>query len=158
MSIERGREFFKQYGIDDRIMEFDVSSATVPLAAKAVGTEPDKICKTLSFLLKDGTPILILVSGESKIANPKFKAKFHEKARMIPADQVEELIGHDIGGVCPFGINDGVTVYLDKSLKKHEYVFPAVGSDNSAIKLSIEELEKYSGYTEWVDVCKDPEE
>ena len=157
MSIERGRAYFRALGMEDRVMEFPVSSATVELAAIAVGTEPDKICKTLSFILKDGTPILILVSGEAKIANPKFKAFFHEKARMIPGDQVEQLIGHDIGGVCPFGINEGVRVYLDVSLKKHEMVWPAVGSENSAIGLTIEELEKVSGYLEWIDVCKDPE-
>ena len=158
MSIEKGRAWFRQFGLEDRVQEFDVSSATVELAAKAVGTEPDRICKTLSFLLKDGSPILVLVSGEAKIANGKFKAFFHEKARMIPGNMVEELIGHDVGGVCPFGINDGVTVYLDESLKKHETVYPAVGSDNSAIELSIEELEKTSGYKEWIDVCKEPEE
>jgi len=134
-----------------------VNGATVELAAIAVGTEPDKICKTLSFILKDGTPVLILVSGEAKIANPKYKAFFHEKAKMIPGDQVESLIGHDIGGVCPFGINDGVKVYLDVSLKKHEMVWPAVGSENSAIGLTIEELENVSGYIEWIDVCKEPE-
>lgn len=138
-------------------MEFEVSSATVELAAEAVGTEPDKICKTLSFILKDETPILILVSGEAKIANPKFKAFFGEKARMIPFEQVEPLIGHAVGGVCPFGINEGVRVYLDESLKKHEEVYPAVGSDNSAIRLSIAELEETSGYSEWIDVCKEPE-
>ncbi len=157
MSIEKGRAYFRELGMEDRVMEFDVSSATVELAAIAVGTEPDKICKTLSFLLKDGSPILILVSGEAKIANAKFKGFFHEKAHMIPGDQVEALIGHDVGGVCPFGINEGVTVYLDESLKKHEMVYPAVGSDNSAIGLTIEELEKFSGYKEWIDVCKEPE-
>ena len=157
MSIEKGRAYFRELGMEDRVLEFDVSSATVELAAIAVGTEPDRICKTLSFILKDGSPILILVSGEAKIANAKYKAFFHEKAKMIPFDQVEDLIGHDVGGVCPFGINEGVTVYLDESLKKHETVFPAVGSDNSAIELSIEELEQTSGYKEWIDVCKEPE-
>ncbi len=157
MSIEKGRAYFRELGMEDRVLEFEVSSATVELAAIAVGTEPDRICKTLSFILKDGSPILILVSGEAKIANAKYKAFFHEKAKMIPFDQVEDLIGHDVGGVCPFGINEGVTVYLDESLKKHETVFPAVGSDNSAIELSIEELEQTSGYKEWIDVCKEPE-
>ena len=155
MAIEKVKAYFAQYGMDERIMEFEVSSATVELAAVAVGAEPDRIGKTLSFLLKDDTPVLILVSGEAKVSNPKFKAFFGEKARMIPAERVGDLIGHEVGGVCPFGINDGVTVYLDTSLQKHETIYPAAGSDNSAIELTIKELEQYSGYKEWIDVCKD---
>lgn len=153
MSIERVKKFFSGYGIENRILEFDTSSATVELAAQALGCAPQRIAKTLSFIV-NGEPILIAAAGDSMIDNHKFKEKFLTKAKMIPADKVEELIGHNVGGVCPFGINDGVTVYLDVSLKRFDTVFPACGSSNSAIELTIEELERYSGAKEWVDVCK----
>lgn len=153
MSIERVKKYFSNYGIENRILEFDTSSATVELAAEALGCAPQRIAKTLSFIV-NGEPILIVTAGDTKIDNPKFKEKFLTKAKMIPADQVGGLIGHDVGGVCPFGINDGVTVYLDVSLKRFDTVFPACGSSNSAIELTIEELEQYSGFKEWADVCK----
>lgn len=153
MAIEKTREYFKKWNMEDRILEFDVSSATVELAAEAVGCEPKMIGKTLSFIV-DNKPILIVVAGDAKIDNPKYKAQFSAKAKMIKADDVLELIGYDVGGVCPFAINEGVTVYLDESLKRFEMIYPACGSSNSAIKLTIEELEKYSDYYSWVDVCK----
>lgn len=153
MAIEKVREYFKAFGMEDRILEFDVSSATVELAAQAVGCEPERIAKTLSFMLPEG-PILIVAAGDAKIDNRKFKDQFHTKAKMLTPDEVVELVGHAIGGVCPFGINEGVTVYLDESLKRFETVFPACGSSNSAIELMIPDLEKYSGYSAWIDVCK----
>ena len=153
MAIEKVREYFKAFGMEDRILEFDVSSATVKLAAQAVGCEPERIAKTLSFMLPEG-PILIVAAGDAKIDNRKFKDQFHTKAKMLTPDEVVELVGHAIGGVCPFGINEGVTVYLDESLKRFETVFPACGSSNSAIELTIPDLEKYSGYSAWIDVCK----
>ena len=153
MAIEKVREYFKAFGMVDRILEFDVSSATVELAAQAVGCEPERIAKTLSFMLPEG-PILIVAAGDAKIDNRKFKDQFHTKAKMLTPDEVVELVGHAIGGVCPFGINEGVTVYLDESLKRFETVFPACGSSNSAIELTIPDLEKYSGYSAWIDVCK----
>ena len=156
MAIEKVRACFKEYGIEDRILEFDVSSATVELAAAALGCAPKRIAKTLSFMVKD-TPILIVAAGDAKIDNPKYKAKFQTKAKMLEFEQVEELVGHAVGGVCPFAIKEGVEVYLDESLKRFKTVFPACGSANSAIELSLEELEKYSGYSEWVDVCKIPQ-
>lgn len=152
MSIEKVKKHFEKYGIENRILEFDVSSATVELAAAALGCLPEKIAKTLSFSVAD-TPILIVAAGDAKVDNAKFKSKFGVKAKMLPADTVETLIGHSVGGVCPFGINNGVRVFLDESLKRFETVFPACGSSNSAIELSIPELEKYSGYEEWIDVC-----
>lgn len=154
MSIEKGRAYFRKFGMEDRVLEFEVSSATVELAAIAVGVEGKRIAKTMSFLVGE-QPILIVAAGDARVANAKYKAQFHIKAKMIPADMVEELIGHDIGGVCPFGINENVEVYLDESLKRFETVFPAAGSCNSAIELTIEELEKYSNFKEWIDVCKD---
>ncbi len=157
MSIEKVREYMKNFGYENKILEFEVSSATVELAAKAVGTEGARIAKTLSFLVADKA-ILIVAAGDAKIDNKKYKAFYHQKAKMLSPEQVDELIGHSIGGVCPFGINDGVTVYLDESLKRFETVFPACGSSNSAIELTIAELEKLSGYTQWVDVCKLPVE
>lgn len=153
MSIEKVKKHFEKYGIENRILEFDVSSATVELAAAALGCLPEKIAKTLSFSVADA-PILIVAAGDAKVDNAKFKSKFGVKAKMLPADTVETLIGHSVGGVCPFGINNGVRVFLDESLKRFETVFPACGSSNSAIELSIPELEKYSGYEEWIDVCK----
>lgn len=153
MAIEKVKEYFNQFGIVDRVQEFTVSSATVELAAQALNCEPCRIAKTLSFMV-DGHAVLIVTAGDAKIDNPKYKAQFGTKAKMLTPDEAETLIGHAVGGVCPFGINEGVTVYLDNSLKRFATVFPACGSSNSAIELSIEELEKYSGYTSWVDVCK----
>lgn len=153
MSIERVRAYFKEYGIEDRILEFDVSSATVELAAAALHCEPQRIAKTLSFLLEDHA-ILIVTAGDAKIDNSKYKAKFGKKAKMLSFEEVETFIGHAVGGVCPFAIKEGVKVYLDVSLKRFETVFPACGSANSAIELTPLELEKYSPYLEWVDVCK----
>ena len=153
MAIEKVREFFSRYGIQDRIREFDVSSATVELAAQALGCEPCRIAKTLSFLV-DGHAILIVAAGDAKIDNPKYKAQFSTKARMLTPEEAVSLVGHAVGGVCPFAVNEGVTVYLDESLKRFATVFPACGSSNSAIELTIPELEAYSGFTAWVDVCK----
>ena len=156
LSIEKGREHLKKYGADHRVMEFEVSSATVELAAKALNTEGKRIAKTLSFLLDSGA-ILIVAAGDAKVDNKNFKQTFSQKAKMLTYEQVEEMIGHAVGGVCPFGINEGVKVYLDESLKRFETVFPAVGSSNSAIELNMEELEKFSECDGWVDVCKLPE-
>ncbi|MGN0359902.1 MAG: YbaK/EbsC family protein [Hominisplanchenecus sp.] len=153
MSIERVREYLKQYGIEDKIMEFDVSSATVELAAEAVGCEPARIAKTLSFLVGD-TPILIVAAGDARIDNPKYKAQFHTKAKMLTKDEVTEKIGHAVGGVCPFAVKQGAEIYLDESLRRFEVVYPAAGSSNSAIPMTLEELEKYSGSLQWIDVCK----
>ncbi|MDD6213325.1 MAG: YbaK/EbsC family protein [Clostridiales bacterium] len=154
MAIDKVKEYLKQYGMENRIQEFEVSSATVELAAKAVGVEPCRIAKTLSFMVKEG-PILVVAAGDARIDNKKYKAQFHTKAKMLTAEQVLELIGHAVGGVCPFGIKDGVTVYLDESLKRFETVFPACGSANSAIELTIPELEECSRYEAWVDICKE---
>lgn len=153
MAIEKVKEYFKQYNIDQRIIELSTSSATVKEAAESLNTEECRIAKTLSFLVED-KPILIVTSGDSKIDNQKYKSIFHTKAKMIPAEDVNVLIGHNIGGVCPFAINGNVTVYLDESLKRFETIFPACGSSNSAIELTINELEKYSNYDSWIDVCK----
>ncbi len=153
MAIEKVREYFIKYGMEDRILEFEVSSATVELAAKAVGVEGKRIAKTLSFLVKD-EPVLIVVAGDARIDNKKYKEFFHQKAKMLSFEQVDELIGHSVGGVCPFAINEGVKVYLDDSLKRFETVFPACGSSNSAIELNMDELERYSESLGWIDVCK----
>ena len=153
MSIEKVRDYFKKYNMEERIQKFEESSATVELAAKALKCEPKRIAKTLSFKIND-KPILIVVAGDAKIDNSKYKAQFNKKAKMLTYEEVLELIGHPVGGACPFAINDGVIVYLDESLKRFETVYPACGSANSAIELSIEELEKYSNYISWVDVCK----
>ena len=153
MSIEVVRRFFKSHGIENRVQEFDVSSATVELAAEALNCEPCRIAKTLSFMA-DGRPVLVVAAGDAKIDNPKYQAQFGTKAKMLSPDQVLELIGHGVGGVCPFAVNEGVDIYLDISLKRFETVFPACGSSNSAIELTIEELEKYSSFIAWVDVCK----
>lgn len=153
MSVEKVREYFKPYGIADRILEPEHSSATVEEAAKAVGCEPARIAKTMSFLTTNG-PILVVLAGDARTDNKKFKDEFHEKAKMIHAEDVEALIGHAPGGVCPFAVNEGVTVYLDDSLKRFETVFPAAGSGNSAIELSLEELETYSHSVKWVNVGK----
>ena len=158
MAIEKVREYFRQFGMEERIMEFDVSSATVELAAEAVGTEPERICKTLSFLKPEGGCILIQAAGDARLDNRKFKDQFHTKAKMLKPDEVIEYTGHAIGGVCAFGIErDDVDVYCDESMKRFETMFPACGSDNSAIELSLDELEKYSKAKGWIDVCKLPE-
>ena len=153
MAIEAVKNFFSQYGIADRIREFDVSSATVELAAQALGCEPCRIAKTLSFLVGDRA-VLVVAAGDAKIDNPKYKAQFGTKAKMLTPDEVVSLVGHAVGGVCPFAVREGVPVYLDISLKRFTTVFPACGSSNSAIELSIPELEKYSGFISWIDVCK----
>jgi prolyl-tRNA editing enzyme YbaK/EbsC (Cys-tRNA(Pro) deacylase) len=153
MAIERVKTYFKQYGMEEKIREFDVSSATVELAAQALSCEPARIAKTLSFMV-DGHAILIVAAGDVKIDNHKYKEQFHAKAKMLSPEEAETLVGHAIGGVCPFAVNEGVTVYLDKSLKRFETVFPACGSSNSAIELTIPELEKYAAPVQWVDVCK----
>lgn len=156
MSIEKGRAFFRALGMEDRVMEFDVSSATVELAAQAVGVIPARIAKTLSFKTSEGC-MLILAAGDARIDNKKFKGKFSMKAKMLTAEEVLDMVGHPVGGVCPFGINEGIPVYLDISMQRFDTVFPAVGSGNSAIELTCEELYKYSSALEWIDVCKLPE-
>lgn len=153
MSVEKVKKYFEAFGIDSRIKEFDTSSATVDLAARALGCAPERIAKSLTFR-KDGSVIMVVAAGDTKIDNKKFKAEFGLKAKMLTPDEVIESVGHAVGGVCPFALNVGVSVYLDKSLKRFETVFPACGSSNSAIELTCEELEKYSGYEKWVDVCK----
>ena len=159
MAIDKVREYFRQFGLEDKILEFDVSSATVDLAAQAVGVEGARICKTLSFKDKDGGCILIQAAGDARIDNRKFKDKFHLKAKMLTAEEVVEFTGHAIGGVCAFAIeNPNVRVYTDESLKRFDTVFPACGSSNSAIEFTCDELFRYSNAIEWVDVCKLPEE
>lgn len=153
MSIERVREYLKPLGVADRIIELESSSATVELAAKALGTAPERIAKTLSFEVGDKT-VLIVAAGDARIDNAKFKAVFKTKAKMLPREQAEERIGHAVGGVCPFAVNDGVEVWLDVSLKRFDTVFPAAGSANSAIELTLPELEKYSHAEGWTEVCK----
>ena len=151
--IEKVRKYFREFGIENRIREFPVSSATVELAAEALQCEPARIAKTLSFLVHD-QPILIVAAGDVRVDNPKYKARFESKAKMIKPDDVERLIGYAIGGVCPFAVNEGIPVYLDESLQRFTTVFPACGSSNSAIELSIAELERFSQFRAWVDVCK----
>ncbi|MBR2188354.1 MAG: YbaK/EbsC family protein [Eubacterium sp.] len=153
MSIERARKHLRDKGFEDRIIIPEHSSATVAEAAAALGCEPGMIAKTLSFLQGE-QPVLILVEGMARIDNKKYRTRFGCKAKMIPAERVEELIGHDVGGVCPFGINEGVTVYLDESLRQHETVYPAAGTDHSAVRLTIADLEACSDFAEWVDVCR----
>ena len=153
MSIDKVRAYFKTQGIEDRILEFDVSSATVELAAQALNCEGCRIAKTLSFHVKEKV-VLIVAAGDAKVDNAKYKAFFGAKAKMLAFEEAPELIGHAVGGVCPFAVNEGVEVYLDESLKRFETVFPACGSSNSAIELTIAELEKYSNYNAWIDVCK----
>ncbi len=154
MSIEKAREYLIKKGFDPaRIIEFDTSSATVELAAEALGCDPEHIAKSITFSV-NGEPVMILAAGDAKIDNPKYKAYFGTKAKMLTAAEVDELIGHSVGGVCPFGVNEGVKVYLDESLKRFETVYPACGSSNSCLKLTIAELEELSGYCEWIDVCK----
>ena len=153
MAIEKVKEYFKPLHMEDHILEFDVSSATVELAAEALHCEGKRIAKTMSFLVGE-QPILIVTAGDTKIDNAKYKHFFGAKAKMIPGEEVETIIGHAIGGVCPFAVNDNVKIYLDESLHRFETVFPAAGSPNSAIELTIPELEKYSNFLQWVDVCK----
>ena len=155
MSIEKVRAFLTEKGVADRIMEFETSSATVGLAAEAVGCEPERIAKTLSFHVGDRVA-LVVAAGDARVDNQKFKARFHCKAKMLKADEAEELIGHAVGGVCPFAVKDGCDVYLDESLRRFESVFPACGSSNSAVELTPDELEAICRPCEWVDVCKLP--
>ena len=153
MSMERARAWLTKFGYEDKIQEFTESSATVELAAQRLGVEGARIAKTLSFLVGEEA-ILIVAAGDVKIDNPEYKAMFHTKAKMLQHDQVEPMIGHMVGGVCPFGVNPGVKVYLDESLKRFKTVFPAVGTPASAIELTIPELEQLSQFDSWVDVCK----
>ncbi len=154
MSIERVKAYFRTYGMESRVQEFDVSSATVALAAEALHCEPQRIAKTLSFMV-DGHAVLVVTAGDRKVDNHKYKAQFGAKAKMLSPEEVEALVGHAVGGVCPFAVKEGVEVYLDISLKRFETVFPACGSSNSAIELTVAELEEHSAYAGWVDVCKD---
>ena len=154
MSVDKVKKYFSQYGMDSRILEFDVSSATVDLAAAALNCEPGRIAKTLSFLTEDG-PILIVCAGDARIDNRRYKDLFHQKAKMLTPQQVEEYTTHPVGGVCPFGVPEDVKIYLDESLKRFDIVYPACGSGNSAIPLTCEELAQYSACQGWVDVCKD---
>ena len=156
MAFEKAKAHLEEYSLADRIIVTDHSSATVAEAAEALGCEEAMIAKTLSFLQGE-QPVLILADGLARIDNRKYKDRFGCKAKMIPADRVEPLVGHDIGGVCPFGVSEGVIVYLDESLRKHEIIYPAVGTDHSGVKLTIPELEQCSGFLEWVDVCRQPE-
>ncbi|MCI6567907.1 MAG: YbaK/EbsC family protein [Dysosmobacter sp.] len=154
MSIEKVRAYFRPLGLEERIREFDVSSATVELAAQAVGVEAARIAKTLSFKVDD-RPILIVAAGDAKVDNGKYKAQFHTKAKMLTHEEAHTLIGHDVGGVCPFALPENVAVYLDVSMKRFDTIFPAAGSSNSAVEMSCQELEQYSSnFAEWVDVCK----
>ena len=154
MSIEKVRAYFKPLGIEERIREFDISSAAVELAAVAVGVEGARIAKSLSFKVED-KPIIIVVAGDAKVDNSRYKAQFHTKAKMLTHEEAHELIGHDVGGVCPFALPEDVKVYLDVSMKRFETVFPAAGSSNSAVEMTCDELERYaSNFAAWVDVCK----
>lgn len=153
MSIEKVKEYFAAFGMEKRVLEFPVSSATVELAAQALGCEGKRIVKTLSFKVNDKA-ILICAAGDAKVDNARYKARFGVKAKMLSHEEAAAMIGHAVGGVCPFAVNEGVEVYLDESIKRFETVFPAAGSSNSAIELTIEEMERYSGFTAWVDVCK----
>lgn len=153
MSIERVREYLRPLGLEDQIIEFEVSSATVELAAQAAGVIPARIAKTLSFLV-DGGCVLVVCAGDAKIDNSKFKAQFHTKAKMLTPDQVVEFTGHAVGGVCPFAVGECVKTYLDRSLQRFETVFPAAGSSNSAIELTCDELSRLSNSLSWIDVCK----
>ena len=155
MAFEKAKKYLEEKGLGDRVMEFEVSSATVELAAAAIGTEPERIAKSLTFSV-DSAPVMIVCAGDAKIANSKFKAFFHTKATMLSYEDVGRLIGHEVGGVCPFGINEGVRVYLDVSLKRFDIVYPACGSGNSAVRLTLDELESVSGSEDWIDVCSLP--
>lgn len=151
MSLVKVQEYFKKFNIEDKIIIFNESSATVSLAARALHTKEERIAKSLSFKLNNEV-ILIVLAGDAKISNSKYRNYFHEKAHMLSFDEVYEKTGHEVGGVCPFALNEGVKVYLDISLKRFKTVFPACGSHNSAIELTIDELEKYSNYVEWIDI------
>ena len=153
MSIMRVREFFRAFGMEQRVLEFDQSSATVALAAQALGVAEARIAKTLSFRVREDT-VLIVMAGDARVDNPKYKARFGAKAKMLAHDEAAALVGHAVGGVCPFAVNDGVQVYLDESLRRFQTVFPACGSANSAIELTIPELEQYAAPAGWVDVYK----
>ena len=155
MSLEKAKAYLAEKGYSDHVIELEDSSATVQLAAQALGVEPGMIAKTMSFLLGDEA-ILILTEGTAKVDNRKYKDTFHVKAKMIPFEEVESWIGHAPGGVCPFGIKEGIKVYLDESLKQFDTVYPAAGNDHSAVKLTIAELEEVAGAAGWVDVCKEP--
>jgi len=154
MSIEKVRAYFRSQGMEERILEFDVSSATVELAAQALHCEPCRIAKSLSFRVGEKA-VLVVAAGDARIDNPKFKAYFGVKAKMLAHEEAESMIGHAVGGVCPFAVNEDVQVYLDVSMKRFDTIFPACGSSNSAIEMTMEELEKHSGSIEWIDVCKD---
>lgn len=154
MAIDKVKEYFRGFGMEDRIIETEISSATVELAAMAVGVEPARIAKSLSFKVNDAA-ILVIAAGDARVDNKKYKSEFGVKAKMLSAEEVLSMIGHAVGGVCPFAIPSAVTVYLDESLKRFTTVFPACGSSNSAIELTLPELELYSHFTRWVDVCKD---
>lgn len=154
MAFERAKNYLSEKGFSERIKVFDVSSATVELAALAVGTEPARIAKSLTFMVAE-KPVMVICAGDCKVNNSKFKAFFREKAKMLSREEVALLIGHEVGGVCPFGINDGVSVFLDESLKRFDMVYPACGSGNSAVELAPDELEKLSGSQGWIDVCVD---
>ena len=154
MAIDKVKEYFRQYGREKDILEFEASSATVELAAKAANVIPARIAKTISLKLEDGC-ILVVTAGDARIDNAKYRAEFKTKAKMLPHDEVEVLIGHEVGGVCPFAINDNVAVYLDISLKRFDTVFPAAGNGNSAIELTCQELYEYARASAWVDVCKE---
>lgn len=153
MAIEKVREYFRQFQMEEKILEFPVSSATVELAAEALNCIPARIAKSLSFVTEEGA-VLIVTAGDARIDNAKYKAMFHTKAKMLSSEQVEDMIGHAVGGVCPFAIEQDVKVYLDESLKRFTTVFPACGSSNSAIELTIPELETYAKPVQWIDVCK----
>ena len=153
MSVAAVKEYLKQFGLEEKVQELEESSATVELAAHALGTQPARIAKTLSFLVGEA-PILVVAAGDAKIDNAKYKAKFHQKAKMLTPDQAVELVGHPVGGVCPFAVKEGVRVYLDQSLRQFETVYPAAGSPHSCIKLTIPQLEQTS-HGSWVDVAQD---
>ncbi len=153
MSVESVKEYLSAWGVQDRVVEFEESSATVEEAAQDIGVEPARIAKTMAFQMDDSA-ILLVSAGDAKVWNAPFKARFHTKPKMVPADQLVDLVGHPMGGVCPFDRNDGVRCYLDESLKRFEQVWPAAGSENSAIGVTIPELEEFSRADGWVDVCK----
>ena len=152
MALEKAKKYLEEKGFLDRVIEPEVSTATVELAAAAIGVEPGRICKSLSFLIED-RPVIILAEGMARVNNKKYKAQFGKKARMIPREKVEEYIGHEAGGVCPFGLNSEVTVYMDESLRRWDVVYPAAGNDHSAVRLTLVELIMLSGAAGWVDVC-----
>lgn len=155
MAFEKAYDYLEARGMADRVLQFTVSSATVELAAAAVGCESEKIAKSLTFLTGDG-PVMIVCAGDAKVSNSKYKAQFREKAKMLSKEDVAALIGHDVGGVCPFGINDGVRVFLDVSLRRFGYIYPACGNASSAVKLTPEELNSLANSQGWIDVCSIP--